>query len=71
MVVDRLPIQLSAFLKLAGAAATGGQAKALIQTGLVTVNGHTETRRHRMLGAGDRITLRDTMVWTVAPLPPA
>jgi ribosome-associated protein len=42
-------------LKLAGVAATGGQAKLLIQSGRVEVNGQIETRRKRRVGPGDVI----------------
>jgi ribosome-associated protein len=46
-------IQLDQFLKLTGIVGTGGQAKALIQSGEVRVNGQVETRRGRKLTAGD------------------
>ena len=39
-----------------GPAATGGQAKVLIQSGEVTVNGAVETRRRRQLRLGDVVT---------------
>lgn len=48
-------ITLNDALKLAGLAQTGGQAKVLIQSGQVKVNGETETRRKRKLRAGDVI----------------
>jgi ribosome-associated protein len=48
-------ITLSDALKLSGMADTGGQAKLLIQSGQVKVNGVTETRRKRKLQAGDTI----------------
>jgi ribosome-associated protein len=48
-------IKLDQFLKLAQIAMTGGQAKALIQSGLVMVNGEVETRRGRKLRHGDRV----------------
>jgi ribosome-associated protein len=48
-------IPLGAFLKLAGAAATGGAAKHVVQAGAVRVNGEVETRRGRKLRAGDRV----------------
>jgi ribosome-associated protein len=48
-------LTLSAALKLAGLADTGGQAKALIQGGHVRVNGEIETRRKHRLRAGDEI----------------
>lgn len=40
-------------LKLGNVASTGGEAKVLIQTGEVTVNGDVETRRGRKLESGD------------------
>ncbi len=40
-------------LKAAAIAGTGGEAKVLIQTGEVTVNGEVETRRGRRLVSGD------------------
>ena len=47
------PLPLGAFLKVAGAASTGGHAKVLVQEGDVTVNGEVETRRGRTLQPGD------------------
>ncbi len=46
-------IKLDQFLKLAQVVETGGQAKYLIQSGLVTVNGTVEVRRGRKLIPGD------------------
>jgi ribosome-associated protein len=46
-------IRLGQLLKLAGAAAAGAEAKALIASGEVTVNGETELRRGRQLHPGD------------------
>lgn len=48
-------IKLEQFLKLAQVAATGGQAKVLIQSGAVRVNGQVETRRGRKLRPGDQV----------------
>ncbi len=50
-------LTLTAALKLAGLAATGGQAKRLIQAGRVTVNGAVETRRKRKLRTGDELAI--------------
>ncbi|MBF2067881.1 MAG: RNA-binding S4 domain-containing protein [Calothrix sp. C42_A2020_038] len=50
-------IKLDQFLKLIGIAATGGQAKIMIQGGDVKVNGLLETRRKRQLIQGDQVTL--------------
>ncbi|MGV2334946.1 MAG UNVERIFIED_CONTAM: RNA-binding S4 domain-containing protein [Planctomycetaceae bacterium] len=46
-------IELDKFLKLASVAPTGGEAKSLVRSGLVSVNGQPETRRGRKLRAGD------------------
>ncbi len=51
-------IRLDQFLKYVGVAATGGQAKLMIQAGEVLVNGQVETHRSRKLVAGDRVTAR-------------
>jgi ribosome-associated protein len=48
-------IRLGQYLKLLGLAATGGEAKFLIQDGHVRVNGEVETRRKRQLRDGDRV----------------
>ena len=45
-------IRLDAALKLAGVAATGGHAKAMVQGGQVLVNGQVCTQRGRKLTAG-------------------
>jgi len=50
-------IKLDQFLKLSNIVDTGGQAKLLIQSGEVRVNGEVETRRGRKLMVGDRITV--------------
>jgi ribosome-associated protein len=50
-------IKLDQFLKWSGAVQTGGEAKLLIQSGEVKVNGKMETRRGRKLMEGDRIAV--------------
>lgn len=52
-------IRVDALLKFAGLAGTGGEAKQLIQTGRVRVNGELETHRSRSLAPGDRLELLD------------
>lgn len=52
-------MKLDQFLKFQGLTLTGGQAKHLIRSGLVTVNGDTEIRRGRQLNPGDIVTLDD------------
>jgi ribosome-associated protein len=46
-------IRLGQLLKVAGVVDSGGEAKALIADGQVSVNGEVETRRGRQLHAGD------------------
>lgn len=60
------PLSLGSFLKLAGAAATGGHAKVIVQSGGVTVNGEPETRRGRMLQVGDVVGVggREYRAWS-------
>lgn len=52
-------IKLDQFLKLKGVVATGGQAKMMIQDGIVTVNGESETRRGKKLRTGDRVVVNE------------
>ena len=46
-------IRLGQLLKLAGIAESGGEARELVQDGIVRVNGEVETRRGRQLREGD------------------
>lgn len=48
-------IELDRFLKLAQIVSSGGEAKQLIRSGTVLVNGVVETRRGRKLRHGDRV----------------
>lgn len=48
-------IKLDALLKFANAAATGGEAKAIIQEGGVQVNGAVCTMRGKKIRPGDRV----------------
>jgi ribosome-associated protein len=50
-------IKLDQFLKLARVVQTGGEAKILIQSGQVMVNGAVETRRGRKLRPGDVVVV--------------
>ena len=46
-------IRLGQVLKAVGLVETGAEAKEVIQDGLVSVNGETETRRGRKMRRGD------------------
>ncbi len=50
-------IRLGQLLKLADVVGAGGEGKALLADGAVTVNGETETRRGRQLRAGDVVAV--------------
>jgi len=52
-------ITLGQALKAINVAGTGGEAKVLIQTGEVQVNGEVETRRGRKLQEGDVVEVGD------------
>ena len=52
-------LNLGQALKAANVAGTGGEAKVLIQTGEVTVNGEVEVRRGRKLESGDVVEVGD------------
>lgn len=62
IVVDRLPIRLGQFLKLADMVQDGVEAKIRIQEGEVLVNGEIETRRGKQLQHNDVVQLGDQKV---------
>jgi ribosome-associated protein len=53
LVPVRLPITLGQFLKVAGLASSGGEAKAAIAAGSARVNGEIDIRRGHKLAPGD------------------
>ena len=50
-------IRLGQALKLAGVAESGGEARAMVEDGAVTVNAEVETRRGRQLRHGDIVAV--------------
>lgn len=48
-------IELNTFLKLNNLASTGGQAKILIRSGEILVNGEVESRNRRKMLVGDKV----------------
>ena len=52
-------IKLQDLLKLAGAASTGGEAKNIIQDGLVSVNGEVCTQRGKKIRPVDTVLYRN------------
>jgi ribosome-associated protein len=59
-------IRLGQFLKLAGLADTGADARVLLGLGEVEVNGEPEARRGRQLRGGDVVAVGDDEVRVVA-----
>jgi ribosome-associated protein len=55
-------IRLGQALKLSGLAESGGEARALIEDGVVTVNAEVETRRGRQLRHGDVVAVGDDVL---------
>ena len=55
-------IRLGQLLKLTGLAASGGEARALLKAGVVTVNEQAEGRRGRQLRRGDLVAVGDEVV---------
>ena len=58
VAIDSDMIRLGQFLKLADLIDTGGEAKILIASGDVTVNGEVDTRRGRQLQVGDVVVVQ-------------
>lgn len=57
IIINTNYIKLDSFLKFAGAADTGGDAKKLIQNGKVYVNGEICTMRGKKIVSGDTVRL--------------
>jgi ribosome-associated protein len=55
-------VELKNLLKLLDLVNSGGEAKVIIQSGEVMVNGEVETRRGRKLKPGDNVTFNGTEV---------
>ncbi|MDD5181748.1 MAG: RNA-binding S4 domain-containing protein [Candidatus Nanoarchaeia archaeon] len=51
-------IELNAFVKLKGFASTGGQAKLIIRSKHVKVNGAIETQNRKKLHVGDKVDIQ-------------
>ena len=62
VVVRQTPIELAQFIKFAGLAATGGDAKNAIVDGHVLVNGEVETRKGKKLVEGDEVTIKNETI---------
>ena len=65
--IEGVTIRLGQLLKLSGLVDSGGEVRAMLAAGRVTVNGAVEVRRGRQLHAGDVMALGATTVRVVMP----
>jgi len=59
VVLSKSPVELYKILKFEGIAASGAEAKMMIEQGLVSVNNEAETRKRRKIIGGDKIQIED------------
>lgn len=55
IVITREPVELFKILKFENLASSGGEAKAMIETGNVLLNGLVETQKRKKIVGGDVI----------------
>lgn len=55
IVITREPVELFKILKFENLASSGGEAKAMIETGNVLLNGLVETQKRKKIVSGDII----------------
>ncbi|MDX1588567.1 MAG: RNA-binding S4 domain-containing protein [Oleiphilaceae bacterium] len=67
VLLTRQPVELFKILKFEGLYGSGGEAKAAIDAGEVTVNGEVETRKRRQIVAGDRVACGGETLAIMAP----
>ncbi|MFK8050804.1 MAG: RNA-binding S4 domain-containing protein [Halioglobus sp.] len=60
--IDREPVELFKILKFEGMVPSGGEAKAVVAEGLVSVNGAVETRKRKKIVSGDVIEFNDDKI---------
>ena len=53
--INREPVELYKVLKFEGLVSSGGEAKFVIASGLVSVNGAIETRKRKKMMSGDTL----------------
>jgi ribosome-associated protein len=63
---DRDFIELNQLLKLAGLCDSGGAGKAIVASGVVTVDGQQELRKTCKVRAGQRVRIDDVEILVVA-----
>ena len=59
ITINKEPVELYKILKFEGLVGTGGEAKAVISEGLVTLNGKIETQKRKKILHGDKVTFAE------------
>lgn len=62
VLIEKVPVELCKVLKFENLASSGGEAKFMINDGLVKVNGMIETRKRKKIFPGDIIETGDQMI---------
>ena len=57
--ITKEPVELYKILKFEGVVSSGGEAKMVIEKGLVQVNGEVETRKRKKIVSGDIVEFAD------------
>ncbi len=65
VVITREPVELFKVLKFEGLVGSGGEAKLVIDNGLVQLNGEVETRKRKKVVSGDVIEFNQTRMTLV------
>ncbi len=65
MTISSEPIELYKLLKFESMVASGGEAKHVIDAGLVRVNGQVETRKRKKIVSGDIVEFDDEKIRVV------
>jgi ribosome-associated protein len=60
--INQTPVELYKILKFENIAASGGEAKFMINDGFVKVNGSIETRKRKKIYPGDIIKIQDIIL---------
>lgn len=60
--ITKEPVELYKILKFEGMVNSGGQAKSVIEEGLVSLNGKVETQKRKKIVSGDVIALWDETI---------
>ncbi len=53
LTINKEPVELYKLLKFEGLVSSGGEAKAMVAQGRVTLNGEVETRKRKKIVSGD------------------